>query len=486
MTSFNRFMQRTHFWLDERPQFLLRATIIAVVLLISLYSAYLAATATKIKLIFYNPVLMLTIGAIAAVVFIRWPKLGLIVLVPSLILVVLDIGTGSETNIGLPILLAGLLIGLWFFDMVARQRSIQLFHSPTLVPILAFLVTSLIALGFGQLPWFAGYHHAPFRAQIGEVGIYVISFATFLWVGHNLSDLKTLKIAMFLFFGAAVVLMLGEYSGTLANLTSKVVHYAIRGGSMFWIWLSALAFSQVILNKKLNIYGRIALIVILISAAYISFIKYQGWTSGWLPPLVSMVVILWFGVPKLRKPLIIVGLLSSILLWQKIYSVLMAGDNAYSLSTRLAAWQIIAKIVPVDPLFGLGPANYYWYTPLFSIAGYRVVFNSHNNYVDLIAQLGIVGIACFFWFAWAMLRVIWRLRNVVQDDFARAFVYGVLGGWVASLVACMFGDWLLPFVYNIGYAGLRASLIGWFFLGGVLYLERIHSADQAALPAGNG
>nr|NIM04092.1 hypothetical protein [Armatimonadota bacterium]NIO95573.1 hypothetical protein [Armatimonadota bacterium] len=37
----------------------------------------------------------------------------------------------------------------------------------------------------------------------------------------------------------------------------------------------------------------------------------------------------------------------------------------------------------------------------------------------------------------------------------------------------MFGDWVLPFVYNIGLRGMRSSILGWLFLGGVLALEAI-------------
>jgi hypothetical protein len=37
----------------------------------------------------------------------------------------------------------------------------------------------------------------------------------------------------------------------------------------------------------------------------------------------------------------------------------------------------------------------------------------------------------------------------------------------------MLGDWVLPFVYNIGLAGFRASVLGWLFLGGLVSLEQI-------------
>jgi hypothetical protein len=47
-----------------------------------------------------------------------------------------------------------------------------------------------------------------------------------------------------------------------------------------------------------------------------------------------------------------------------------------------------------------------------------------------------------------------------------------------TLVAAGLGDWVLPFVYNIGLIGLRASLLGWLFLGGLLVVEKL-AKEQA-------
>jgi hypothetical protein len=51
-------------------------------------------------------------------------------------------------------------------------------------------------------------------------------------------------------------------------------------------------------------------------------------------------------------------------------------------------------------------------------------------------------------------------------------VYGALGGLVATLVAGMLGDWIIPFFYNITLGGFRASILGWLFLGGLVFLEQ--------------
>ena len=42
------------------------------------------------------------------------------------------------------------------------------------------------------------------------------------------------------------------------------------------------------------------------------------------------------------------------------------------------------------------------------------------------------------------------------------------------------GDWFLPFVYNIGIAGFRASVLGWLFLGGLLAMEGVGRSNAGS------
>src|SRR5207248_2557747 len=91
------------------------------------------------------------------------------------------------------------------------------------------------------------------------------------------------------------------------------------------------------------------------------------------------------------------------------------------------------------------------------------------------AQMGIVGIASFFWFMLTLGYIGWRIRRRVPEGFARAYVYGAIGGLAGTLVAAFLGDWVLPFVYNIGMAGFRASVLGWIFLAGLVVVEQVCS-----------
>jgi O-antigen ligase len=190
--------------------------------------------------------------------------------------------------------------------------------------------------------------------------------------------------------------------------------------------------------------------------------------------------VLFFSKPRLAILLGLAGALFLLLFSSTVQGLMTGGDNSYSYLTRVEAWRILIDMVKISPVFGLGMANYYWYTPLYPILGWRVSFNSHNNYIDLTLQSGIVGLICFLWLFWELGVAAWKLHQRLPEGFDRAYTIGALGGWVATLVAAAFGDWVIPFVYNIGLGGFRASLFAFLFLGGVLAIQRWTDAAERA------
>ena len=141
----------------------------------------------------------------------------------------------------------------------------------------------------------------------------------------------------------------------------------------------------------------------------------------------------------------------------------------------------------------IGPAAYrpYGFTqPLFYAGAYWIEprLNSHNNYVDLFSQLGIIGLLLFFWFMGELLWLGLRLRKYFKDDFASGYVNGMVGMWAGVMVIMALADWFLPFVYNIGFQGFQASVLVWMFFGGLLsleeYIHQQHIQPVNVQPAG--
>ena len=100
-----------------------------------------------------------------------------------------------------------------------------------------------------------------------------------------------------------------------------------------------------------------------------------------------------------------------------------------------------------------------------------------NNYVDLFAHGGILGLILFAWFSVEVAQLGLRLRRRYTAGFAAGYVNAMLAAGAGALVIMLLADWILPFVYNIGFPGFQASVLVWLFMGGLVALENMGQGD---------
>lgn len=411
------------------------------------------------------------IGLGAMIVYLQYLPLGIVVLLIAATFVPFEIGTNTGTSINLAVVLIIVFLGIWIVDMVVRQRKLQFVTSRPILPLLVFGIVVIISFGVGQLKWFVYARSAPIMSQIGGLAIFILSISAFILFANIVKDEKWLKRISWVFLILGAIFLFCRLLLPYASFLRVILPNGM-GGSLLYVWMAALILSFILFNKELTTFSRIVLVIFLFVFLYATVIYTFDWKSGWIPPMAALLVIFLIRYPRFA---IVVGIIG-LLLFPTILSNLISTDE-YSYSTRLVAWEIILKeIVKANPILGLGPANYYYYTPLYPILGYSVQFNSHNNYIDILAQSGIVGLACFFWFFAELGFLAFRLLKKELSSFARAYVIAVIGGLVGTLTAGMLGDWVLPFVYNIGLRGLRTSLIGWMLMAGLVVIEQIYSA----------
>lgn len=415
------------------------------------------------------------VGVAVFLAILRWPALGLVLFLPATMVRYIEVPL-----VGPAAALIIVLFVLWLFRQIAGRQRFVILDSGTIPPLVVFSAVVLVSFGIGFFPWYP-VAPAPIDAQIAGVFIFILSFIMFLLAAHQIRDIRWLQalVVVYLLFGAFYIV-----NRTIPGFWryNQMIFSTRSLGSVFWVWLLALSFSQAVFNTKMDKRLRLLALAVAGCTVYVGLFRARGWVSGWVPPLTALIVILLVARPKLALPMVAVGILGGVIFSQQILDMVMIGDNEYSTLTRLEAWRIMAQIVSVNPLLGLGPANYYFYTPQFSILGWYVQFNSHNNYVDIIAQSGLLGMFCFVWFVLAYLRESFRLLpKVPKGGFMQAYTYGAIGGLAGMVVAGMLGDWVLPFVYNIGIEGMRAAAPGWLFLGGLVAIMRIVDQKQTAV-----
>lgn len=443
--------------------------------------------------------LLLAAAVLVAPVLAQRSRWGLVLLIPAALAVRFSVGTGTGTPLPAVHLLLVALLALWLLEML-QHGSWQIAASPANLPLVVFLCMAGVALAAGNALWnpLVGIKSNLLVVQLAQWAVFALSAGAF-WLSANLvDDTRYLKWMVALFSGLGALYLGQSLLATSANPISQ----AFEGGgtgSLFWVWLVAMAGGQALFNTDLAWPLRLGLGGLTVATIVTAWIQAPDWVSGWGPSLLAGAVLLW-QIPGRWRAGVRIGLVLVILLFgPQFYRTSQASAIEAGSFLRVDAWRGIAQLVGARWPIGLGLAAYvfywndligYWaYSPtnVVRLADTSRV-NSHNNYMDIFAQMGALGLLVLLWLAVALWRQVQQAKEVAPAGFERAYACGCAAGLAGSLAAGMLGDWLLPFVYNIGLPGMRASLLMWLFLGGAVAIQKLHTGsvgrtDQSHWPS---
>jgi len=431
--------------------------IIIATIMISLIASYWGSLTILILLI------AAVIGIPFLLLLLKYPNLGYIFILFGGWFIPFNGPGGFNVSI----LMVILMIALWLMDMFVVKRKFEFVRSRTLRPAGYFMLVSVIAFAIGQISWFPFANQAPLTAQVGGFAIYFFLVATMIMTANIVHDVRWLQVFSWTFIGLGTIYILFRIAHL--SIIDRVFAHGVYANSMFWTWIVVIPLSQAIFNHELKPKIRMLLYGIVVAAFYVAIIQQNDWKSGWVPPVVAAGVL----VALRFKKLALMAIPFAVLIAGYLAIDLIATDT-YSWGTRVDAWLVVLAISKTSPIIGLGFANYYWYALNFSIRGYQIKFNSHSQFVDIIAQTGILGLIGFFWILFEVGLLSWKLQQKLTSGFERAYAYGILAGIFGSLMAAFLVDWVLPFTYNIGLDGVRASILPWIFFGGLVAIEKIN------------
>ena len=430
--------------------------------------------------------LIVPLLGIGVFVLLQWPSAGLFALVPAALLLRVEIGTGSEVALNLATLLVPALLGIWLLDMM-RRRELRLVPSATNRPLLLFLAASLLSLVIGIATWDPVVPRSDSLTivQLAQWAIFAFSAVAFWLTGNLVRSEASLRRLAFLFLGLG-----GGIAIVVLPPVYPLVRPILSGAFMrapFWMLLAAMAGGQLLFNRQLGRAWKMFLLAVLGAIALFAFFGMRETISFSVGVVAVAGILGWLRWPRLRWPVILMlavlavsGSLSS-----AVYEFAGGGGEwEESGGSRLALIGRVIEVTMRNPITGLGPAAYRPYAgmqPLLYGRAFWVnpLISSHNNYVDLFAHVGLLGMALFFWFAVEVARLGHRLRAHFTEGFVAGYVNGMLATGAGALVLMLFADWILPFVYNIGFPGFQASVLVWLFLGGLVALEQIMTRESA-------
>jgi O-antigen ligase len=421
---------------------------------------------------------LLVIG-IGAALFLLRPVWGLPALVAVALLVPLEIGTGTDVKLNATSLLIPALGAIWLLAL-ARHRHAGIVRSPANLPLLLFLAANLVSLLVGRATWdpLVPVSGNFLLVQLAQWAIFAFSALAF-WLAANLiTDEKWLWRLTATFALLAGGVAIGRLFPGLDGLLGRFTTIAFVRAPL-WVLLGALAASQLLFNRNMSTLWKVYLLAVTLAVLAYAFVQQRESLSNWAGVAAVLGALLWLRYPRLRLPIVAVVLLLAMvgILFPVLYNF-AGGDVEWQLSggSRLALSQRVIEATLRNPITGLGPAAYRPYTRMQPLH-YGLTFwiepqiNSHNNYVDIFSQSGLIGLGLFAWFVVELARIGARLRTRYPEGFIAGYVNGVLAVGVGALVIMMFADWILPFVYNIGFGGFQASVLVWVFMGGLVALD---------------
>ena len=384
--------------------------------------------------------------------------------------------TGSESRLVISLVIALALIGLWVMRQLLVDKRITLKPSLINLPIIAFILVNFVSYIWSNLmrdPLIFVWRSFPV-VQIAALVVNILLPVLALFIANQIEDTKWLKRLVWIYIGIGAFVIVS----IRFNLpTDRLFSNGFSG--LFATWVVAFSFALALFNEKLPVWQRAALLGLVGLWFIRNFIQGQIWVSGWLPIMVSIVLITFFRSKKLFLLAMVISLVYLGLNFNQYYQSIYVANVEEGGLQRLDLWQTNLQHVANHPIFGMGPAGYAVYNMTYNPEDAR---STHNNYFDILAQTGVVGFLIFLWliasFAREGFEVLRKLRG--KRDFEEAYAIAVLAGGASALVAMMLGDWVLPFAYNSTISGFDHTSYTWIFLGGLIALGQIVKSRESS------
>jgi O-antigen ligase len=272
----------------------------------------------------------------------------------------------------------------------------------------------------------------------------------------------------------AIMMVIAGILGLAKHLLVDAIPVNVDG--LFAMWVVAISASWALFDRQLAWWLRVGLLGLVFLWVYWSFGLNASWLAGWLPGVVALAVVAWRRSSRLLIVFSLFFVVAIVMNTEYLERTLEA-ERQTSLLTRLDAWQQNWLVTREHLLFGTGPGGYaaYYisYFPTMAMA-------THNNYIDILAQTGLLGLSMLVWFLASLIRSGLRVARRLQGrgDFSEAIANAALAGTVGAVVIAAFGDWLMPFAYTQGITGFDHAVYTWMFMGMILAVDRLTSNNQ--------
>ena len=456
-------------WLTRIP-WLVRAVVILGLLAADVLVGLLAVRGNHNTIPLLILVAAATVLGLALLYRIGRFEFGILLIPPAAgLLNFVTVPTGTQSRIVISMVVAFALVALWILQWIAVEKRVKLRPSAINAPVLVFIAISLVSYGWSNIlrdplvivP-------GSFRVvQLAALAVNISLPFLLLMVSNKICEMAWLRWLNWIVVGLGTLAVI---SFLLQLPSSALISNGARG--VFPAWIGALVCGQALFNSKLARWQRAGLLALLAALIYYYFIMIPDWFSGWFPLGVGLGVVIFIRSKKLFLVACVAGAVFIAFRPDVITQNVVGQAQSKGDFERLSLWRNNLDLVVQHPILGVGPAGYAPYYMTYHPEDAR---STHNNYFDVLAQTGVLGLLAFVWLQATLLRIGRDNCRRVADrhDFAEAFAAATLAGCVAAFAAMMLGDWVLPFAYNQTITGFDNASLTWILLGAAVSLHHI-------------
>ncbi len=176
--------------------------------------------------------------------------------------------------------------------------------------------------------------------------------------------------------------------------------------------------------------------------ALLSFLLIRTLSRGaLLSAVIALFIVILFS--KQKKWLLAAFFLMLALLWvipspiaDRLHQ--MPSLRAESNSERVLLMEIALKMIGASPFFGLGLNTYSDQYPLFKPADYPAFMYSHNSYLQMAAEIGLIGVTLYFGYIFILLARSVIAARRAPDSFEKMIAVTFFAGGTGFLFNCLF------------------------------------------------
>jgi putative inorganic carbon (hco3(-)) transporter len=313
--------------------------------------------------------------------------------------------------------------------------------------IYLFLVVAVLSTIFGI---------SPYQSQQVLFNRYIIYFLVF-FIGAFLGRKKAnINILIAVLLAGSVVLSIGCITDTIkaGHLVRMLSSFGMGVSGINFLYALPFFISFIIFYPSFKIKIFSAMVSVLIFIAFV----FHGSKGVWLGLLAGIATIIFLN-KKNKIYLVVIILLFIIALYITPFikqTVLINKEymSSYieSLTCRFEMWDSAINIFKEYPILGAGPDNYGTLAYNF-YADKRRHLHAHNTYVEVLADMGILGLLSFLWIF--VLFFIMGYKSIKKNPN----FYNV--SFIMMFIAVAVHEFFMSTVL----VGIPAPVIFWFLLG---------------------